>query len=127
MKRTTEFVLGLIGGIFGAGAGLLLVAGGIFGQAYMDMMDEAESVAMVDSTWITISGGLLLLLSIAAIIFAVPSLIRKNHVLSGIIQLIAGVGGFFLASLLWLVPGILMIVSGVLCFRKPQPGNHAPS
>ncbi|PTM57819.1 DUF4064 domain-containing protein [Desmospora activa] len=127
MKRTAEFVLGLIGGIFGAGIGLLVVAGGLFGQAYMDMMDEAESVAVVDSTWLTISGGLLLLLSIVAIIFAIPSLISKNHIRSGIIQLIAGVGGFLLASLLWLIPGILMIISGALCFRKPKPSDNPSS
>ncbi|MDR6226694.1 DUF4064 domain-containing protein [Desmospora profundinema] len=128
MKRTAEFVLGLIGGILGAGAGLLVLAGGLFGQAYVDLMDEAETMAEIDATWITVVGGLLLLLSIASIVFSVPSMIRKNHVLSGIIQLVAGVGGFLLASFLWLIPGILMILSGALSFRKPKAdsGGSAP-
>jgi Na+/H+ antiporter NhaB len=121
MKRTSEFVLGLIGGIFGAGLALLTIAGGVFGQELVEMAGEAEALEGVDTSMLTALGVLLLLLSVAAIVFSIPAVIRKNHILSGIIQLIAAVGGFLIVTFLWVVPGLLMIISGILCFRKPKP------
>jgi len=38
----------------------------------------------------------------------------------GALMLIAGIVGFFTVSLIWLVPGILLILGGILTFKKPR-------
>ncbi len=57
-----------------------------------------------------------LVLGIALIVFAV--LIKRNAKLFGILTLVAGAIGFFLVGLLWIVPGILAIIAGIMCLAR---------
>jgi Na+/H+ antiporter NhaB len=117
VNRTAEFVLGLIGGILGIGVGLFFIIAGLFGSAM-----ETELGGKIEGVEFVFGVGIILpLLSLLSTVFSVPSLIRKNHMLSGIINLAVGALGFFLATILWIIPGILMIISGGLSMRSPKP------
>ncbi|GGE06479.1 hypothetical protein GCM10011571_04520 [Marinithermofilum abyssi] len=117
MNRTAEFILGLIGGILGIGVGLFFIIAGLFGSAMeTELGGNIEGVEFVFGI-----GIILLLLSLLSTVFSMPSMIQKNHMLSGIINLAVGALGFFLATILWIIPGILMIISGGLSMRSPKP------
>lgn len=116
MNRTSEFVLGLIGGILGACLAILMIFGAYISSTLVDF----EQFSAINSNIILIEGILLLLLSGASILYSMPSRIQKNHVLSGVIHLITGILGFCLTFILWLLPGILLIISGALCLRKSR-------
>lgn len=82
MKRTTEFVLGLIGGIFGfIGAFMALMIGGI--DASFSSSGTSEIIGL---------GWGAVFLSILAIIGSV--LVKSKPKLGGILLIISAVGGF---------------------------------
>ncbi|EAC5533749.1 DUF4064 domain-containing protein [Listeria monocytogenes] len=126
--RKPEFVLTLIAGITGIIAGLTGVVSGGLLAALSGSEEITESVAMTtaDSEALAAMGGLTVILSglalvigIALIIFAV--LIKRNAKVFGILTLVAGVGGFFLVHLIWIVPGVLAVIAGIMCLaRKVQ-------
>ncbi|MBN2908473.1 hypothetical protein JQC72_02935 [Polycladomyces sp. WAk] len=120
MNRTTEFVLALIGGIFGLLLSLSYVLFG--GVGLVSGVEEAQQGGMV----ITVAGILLLIGSIASMILSAPSQIRKHHKWSGGVTLATGILGFFVAFILWLIPGVLLILSGALSLRIPKTDrqNH---
>ncbi|MBC1926155.1 DUF4064 domain-containing protein, partial [Listeria innocua] len=111
--RKSEFVLTLIAGITGIIAGITGIAGGGLLAAFSgsEELSNAASLTTADSEALAAAGGLTVVFSvialvvgIALIIFAV--LIKRNAKLFGILTLVAGVGGFLLVGLLWIVPGI---------------------
>lgn len=120
LNRTTEFVLALIGGIFGLLLSLSYVLFG--GVGLVSGVEEAQQGGMV----ITVAGILLLIGSIASMILSAPSQIRKHHKWSGGVTLATGILGFFVAFILWLIPGVLLILSGALSLRIPKTDrqNH---
>lgn len=126
--RKSEFVLTLIAGITGIIAGITGIAGGGLLAAFSgsEELSNAASLTTADSEALAAAGGLTVVFSvialvvgIALIIFAV--LIKRNAKLFGILTLVAGVGGFLLVGLLWIVPGILAIIAGIMCLARKGP------
>ncbi|HLR14625.1 MAG TPA: DUF4064 domain-containing protein [Bacillota bacterium] len=109
MNRTAEFVLGLIGGIFGfIGAIMALFVG------------EVDAVFSSSGTsTITSLGWLAFVFSILAIIGSVQ--VRSNAKVGGIMLLVAAVGGFISISMFYLVPGILILIAGIMGVFKKEP------
>ncbi|GAA0317495.1 DUF4064 domain-containing protein [Bacillus carboniphilus] len=109
MSRTTEFVLGLLGGIFGFfGAFFALFVGGI---------DAAFNEAGTSE----LTG-----LGFGGIIFSILGIIGSVRVKSkpkqgGIIMLIAAIGGLISISLAFLLSFILLLIAGLMgVFRKDK-------
>jgi hypothetical protein len=121
LNRTTEFVLAVIGGIFGLLLSLsFLLFGGI---GLVSGVAEAQQGGMV----MTVAGIPLLIGSVASMILSAPSQIRKHHKWSGGVTLATGILGFFIAFILWLIPGVLLIISGALSLRSPKTdGQNDP-
>ncbi|EFR91539.1 conserved hypothetical protein, partial [Listeria innocua FSL S4-378] len=79
---------------------------------------DTEALAAAGGFAVILSA-IALVIGIALIVFAV--LIKRNAKVFGILTLVAGVGGFFLVSLLWIVPGVLAVIAGIMCLaRKVQ-------
>ncbi|MDN4594863.1 hypothetical protein [Polycladomyces subterraneus] len=119
MNRTTEFVLALIGGIFGLLLSLSYVLVG--GVGLVSGVEEAQQGGIV----ITVAGILLLIGSVASMILSAPSQIRKHHKWSGGVTLATGILGFFVTFILWLIPGVLLIISGALSLRSPKTDSQS--
>ncbi|PWU70181.1 DUF4064 domain-containing protein [Gracilibacillus dipsosauri] len=109
MKRTTEFVLGLIGGFFGfIGAILALFVGGIDAAFSSDGTSE-----------ITALGWLAFFFSALAIVGSV--LVKSKAKAGGILLIISAIGGIISISMFYLVPAILIIIAGFMgLFRKDK-------
>lgn len=101
-KLTAALVLGLIGGIFGIFAAIFAVFIGGLGAAFE--ADGAETVAGL--------GFLAIFVAILGIVGGALSKGRPGP--AGILQLIAGIGGFILISGAWIISGPLLIVGGIL-------------
>ncbi|TCP52604.1 uncharacterized protein DUF4064 [Tumebacillus sp. BK434] len=112
MKRTTEFVLGLIGGIIGFG--------GAFFALFFGAIDEAVN----GST--QLSG-----LAVGAFAFSILAIVGSIVVkfkpkLGGTFMLIAAIGGLISISLFFLLPFILLLIAGLMGLirkNKPQASN----
>jgi hypothetical protein len=110
--RTTAFVCGLIGGIFGILAAIVELAGGGVGSA---LADDDEGLVLL--------GFLSLLLAITGIVGA--SLSRSHPGWSGALQIVAMIGGLLTAGLFWIISAILFLVGGIFAFaghgRRDKP------
>ncbi len=107
MNRTTEFVLGLIGGIFGIFASIIAIFIGAFGEAFFN-----------DSS-VTNAGWFAILVSIAAIVGSV--LVKSKAKVGGWIMVISGVVGFFTIGILYILSAILLLIGGLMgVFKKPK-------
>ncbi|ECB9834733.1 DUF4064 domain-containing protein [Listeria monocytogenes] len=125
-QRKTEFILTLIAGITGVIAGITGIASGGILAAFSgsEELSNTTSMTTADSEALVFAGGFILILSIvtlvlgiALIVFAV--LIKRNAKLFGILTLVAGAVGFFLVGLLlWIVPGVLAIIAGIMCLAR---------
>ncbi|EJG4805292.1 DUF4064 domain-containing protein [Listeria innocua] len=126
--RKPEFILTLIAGITGIIAGITGIAGGglLAALSGSEELSGTATMSTTDTEALAAAGGFAVILSaialvigIALIVFAV--LIKRNAKIFGILTLVAGVGGFFLVSLLWIVPGVLAVIAGIMCLaRKVQ-------
>jgi len=105
--RTGAMILGIIGGVIGLIWGIISwMVGGIVGGL---------------SELLGLGGGTMALLGFLTFVFAIMGVVgggiaRAKPKVAGILMLIAGFGGFsfFYFSLFWLLPGILLIIGGVL-------------
>jgi len=108
-KRTTEFVLGLIGGIFGIISGIMAMGVGGLGAAF-----DAEGAATVGNLGIGA-----VLLSTLGIVGSI--IVRKKAKLGGILMTIAAIGGIICISAFYILPGILLAIAGLMgIFRKAK-------
>ena len=109
-KRTTEFVLGLLGGIFGfIGSFIALAVGGI-GGAF-----GASGASTISGL-----GWLALLFSILAIVGSV--VVKHRPKLGGTFMLIAGIGGLISISMFFILPFVLLLIAGLMgLIRKDRP------
>ncbi|MBI1935703.1 DUF4064 domain-containing protein [Candidatus Woesearchaeota archaeon] len=105
-KRTVEFVLGLIGGIFGFfGAIFALMVGGLAGAF------GAKSASMVVNLgWVAI------LFSILGIVGA--SLVKSKTKLGGWLMIVSAVGGVISISFAYSLSFILLIIAGLMAVIK---------
>ncbi|HDX9654372.1 hypothetical protein COM65_19320 [Bacillus wiedmannii] len=114
MKRTTEFVLGLIGGIFGIICAFIALMIGGMGAAF-----EAEGAeSIIGLGWGAVA------LSILGIVGCV--VVKKNAKVGGIMMTVAAIGGFICISIFYLLPGVLLLIGGLMgIFRKDKAAVSA--
>lgn len=106
MKRTTEFVLGLIGGIFGfLGAFFALFIGGV--DAVLNSSGTSEIIGL---------GWAAVVFSIVAIVGSV--VVRSKAKVGGILLLVAGIGGLISISFYYILPAVLQIIAGLMTLIK---------
>ncbi|MBC1904659.1 DUF4064 domain-containing protein [Listeria innocua] len=123
--RKTEFVLTLIAGITGIIAGITGIASGVIVAASSESEELANAASLIntDSEALAAAGGLTVIFSIIALVLGIALLvfavlIKRNAKLFGILTLVAGAVGFFLVGLLWIVPGVLAIIAGIMCLAR---------
>ncbi|MCU9612373.1 DUF4064 domain-containing protein [Caldibacillus lycopersici] len=106
MSRTTEFVLGLLGGIIGVFAAFFaLLIGGV---------DAAFSSD--GSSDITGLGWFAIIFSIVGIVGA--SMVKGKTRLAGILMIISAIGGLISISMFYLVSAILLLIAGLMAVFK---------
>ena len=107
MKRTAEFVLGLIGSIWA----ILIAIGTIFISGFAPVTNELAGTAMITNSIGLIS-------AICAVIFA--CLVNSKTKVSGIIMTVCGIVvlGVFLTNFIQIIPAILLIIAGVMCLTR---------
>lgn len=123
--RKPEFILTLIGGITGIIAAITGMIGASASKMIGNSTDMQSSLEMSSSDiqqFDSIGSKLMILaviaLIVAIILFVLSFQIKKNAKMFGIIILILSVAGFFLLQFLWIVPGVLGIVAGILCLAR---------
>lgn len=123
--RKPEFVLTLIAGITGFIAGLtgMLGAGaskliGTSSQTQQDLDLSSSDLQKIDSVGSTLIVLSIIALIVAVVLFVLSFQIKKNAKVYGIVILILSVIGFFLLKLLWIVPGVLGIIAGIMCLAR---------
>ncbi|HLS09872.1 DUF4064 domain-containing protein [Lentibacillus sp.] len=116
MNRTTEFVLGLIGGIIGFFAAILaLFVGGV---------DAAFSES--GSSSITGLGWSAFVFSALAIVGAV--VVKSKANLGGILLIVSAIGGLISISMFYLISFILIGIAGLMgVFRKDKSNESTGS
>ncbi|EEM56591.1 MULTISPECIES: DUF4064 domain-containing protein [Bacillus cereus group] len=114
MKRTAEFVLGLIGGIFGIICAFIALLIGGMGAAF-----EAEgATTIIGLGWGAVG------LSILGIVGSV--MVRSKAKAGGIMMTVAAIGGFICISIFFLLPGVLLLIGGLMgIFRKVKASVSA--
>lgn len=101
MKRTTEFVLGLVGGIFG----VLFAFGALFIGGLGAAFDAEGANSIIGSAWVAVA------LSILGIVGSV--VVRSKAKAGGIMMTVAAAGGLICISAFYILPGILLLISGL--------------
>lgn len=114
-KRTAEFVLGLIGGIFGIISGIMAMAIGGLGTAF-----EAQGASTVGNL-----GIVAILLSVLGIVGSI--VVKSKGKLGGLFMTIAAIGGIICVSALFILPGILLIIPGIMGLVKKNQSKLANS
>ncbi|WP_187173259.1 DUF4064 domain-containing protein [Enterococcus faecium] len=125
-KRKTEFILILISGITGILCSLLALMGGMFLSSIdSTTLNTTELTSKDIDMLVNLSGNVVLFgginLVFSIMIFIIGFLVRKNQktVVYGISLLILSIIPFFLLTLLWVIPGVLGIIAGLmLLIRK---------
>jgi ribosomal protein S27AE len=111
-ERTAEFILGLIGGIFG----ILAVPGLLFLGAVSRYFGGPDTILM----W-AVGGGILSIIGLIGAAF-----VKSRPKAAGAIMLISGFLGLFLALGLW-IGALLLIVAGIVALiRKEKPAQPSP-
>lgn len=104
MKRTAEFVLGLIGGIFGVIGSVIVMSLAIYG------MEGYTDNALL--TYISI----VLIIEIGLLVLA--CLVNKvNNIVYGVCMIILPLVTLFMSLFTLIIPVILQIISGAIAFR----------
>lgn len=112
-KRTKEFVFGLIGGIFGIIAGITALFVGGIGVVF-----GLSDAGLVGSLGISA-----ILFSILGIIGAI--VVQKNGKIGGLLMTAAAIGGAISISAFYILPGILLIIPGIMgLIKEIQPGRE---
>lgn len=106
MNRTTEFVLGLIGGIFGIISALMALFIGSAGAAF-----GASGASSISHLGIGA-----LILSILGLVGG--CIVKSKTKLGGIFMVVGAVGGVICVSAFYILPGILLIIGGLMALIK---------
>ncbi|WP_109689916.1 DUF4064 domain-containing protein [Tumebacillus permanentifrigoris] len=111
MKRTAEFVIGLIGGI----VGILCGFSGVLLGGVAEAMQVDGSGTVSAASWVAI------LFSVLGIVGA--SIVRKKTGLGSLFMIISAVVGFICISFFYTVPALLLLIAGIMGFaRKDKSG-----
>jgi len=112
-KRTTEFVLGLIGGIFGFFGSFIAFAVGSLGKAFY--VSNASTISTL--------GWFALLFSILGIVGSV--VVKHKPKLGGILMLISAVGGLISISFFFIPAFVLLLIAGLMGLLRKDPKNES--
>lgn len=105
--RTTEFILGLLGGIFG------------FGGAVFALMFGAVDEAVSGNSEVSGLGWAAMLFSALAIIGAV--MVRSKPKVGGALMLVSGIGGFISIFVFYTLSALLLVIAGLMgLFKKDK-------
>ncbi|MFI8709545.1 DUF4064 domain-containing protein [Bacillus sp. NPDC077411] len=120
MKRTAEFITGLIGGIFGVLLSFLMVIGSVSyinsGDSFSyDNSEGFEYMIVLFSSSLIIQIGLLVLACCVN---------KINNTVYGICMIVLSVISLLLSVFVLTLPVILQIVSGALAFRTLQQKSN---
>lgn len=100
--RNTARILGIVGGILGVIAAIIiLVAGG-----------TGEFFGLPLSGFVTSLGWLALVFSVLGIIGGALAISQPGW--AGVLMIIAAIGGFVFATLLYIPAGVLLLIGGIL-------------
>ncbi|WP_242220087.1 DUF4064 domain-containing protein [Bacillus cereus group sp. BfR-BA-01380] len=128
MKRTAEFITGLIGGIFGCllslFIGFCLVSYAKFGDSAYSTYGDSVSYANSEGSEVMI-----ILFSIALIIqiglLVLACCVNKvNNIAYGVCMIVLSIISLLLSVFILLIPVVLQIVSGALAFRTLQQKSN---
>jgi len=129
MGRTTELILGLIGGIINTLFGLIIFILTLVGGTFLAALP-----------FIGFGGGLITLLGLILLIVCVLGLVgacivRRNHTAAGVLMIISGGLLLFVAiptflaviGIFMLIGCVLLIIAGIMaCVKKPDPYTSQP-
>jgi hypothetical protein len=105
LKRTTEFVLGLLGGIFGFGGAFFALFVGVWNEEISNL------------------GSIAFIFSIIAIIGSI--VVKFKAKLGGWMLLISGFGILFSISFFGVLPALLIVPAGLMgIIRKPKVSEN---
>lgn len=109
MKRTTEFVLGLIGGIFGIFSAIIaLFIGGV--DAAFSSSGTSDIVGL---------GWSAVILSIVGIVGSV--VVKGKAKFGGVLMIVSAIGGIISISMFYILPAVLLLIGGLMgVFRKDK-------
>jgi hypothetical protein len=106
-KRTTEFILGLIGGIFGFIGAIIALAIGAVGSAL-----GGEGASTISSL-----GWLAIVFSILGIVGC--AVVKNKPRLGGIFMLVSAIGGLISISFFYALSFVLLLIAGLMgIFKK---------
>lgn len=109
MKRTAEFVLGLIGGIFG----ILCAFIALFIGRVASAMEAEGASNVIGLGWAAV------VLSILGIVGSV--MVKSKAKVGGAMMTIAAIGGFICISFIYILPAVLLLIGGLMgIFRKEK-------
>jgi len=129
MKRTTEFILGLIGGSIGLLWSTFWLLSGLGNMSTLFTRHGTASDLEIFGFYSALAGAGMILMCAVAIIFSIPAIMNKNNKLAGGLIMAAGILGLIPGFIFfWLIPGTLLIISGAMALRDPlKKENNNPS
>lgn len=109
-SRTKEFVMGLIGGIFGFFASLVALFIGGLAASFGSVFGSSDAVS---------TGNLVIGLGWMAVLFSIlgivgAAIVKNSTKLGGWFMIIAAVGGVISTFVAFILPGILLLVAGIM-------------
>ncbi|WP_124727912.1 DUF4064 domain-containing protein [Staphylospora marina] len=108
MKRTTEWILGLIGGILGVGGALFVISSGI-----------ADEVVIGGGAVLSLLGWSALAAALVGIAGSV--LVKSRASLGGALMLLSAVWDIISISLFYVLPALLLLIAGFMgVFRREK-------
>ena len=110
-KRTVEFVLGILGGIFGFLGAMFVL---FFGSIYSSFGGKDAST--------------LVSLGLAAMLFAIlgitgAALVKNKAKLGGAFMIISAIGGVISISFMYALSFILLIIAGLMAILKKEKSS----
>ena len=108
MTRTAEFVLGLLGGIFGFFASIFALAVGGVGSAF----NASGASTIVGLGWSA------MLFSIVGIVGA--ALVKNKTKLGSWLMIVSAVAGLILISFFYILPFVLLLTGGLIGLLKKE-------
>jgi len=111
-ERTAEFVLGLIGGIFG----ILVAPGLFFAGGFIAALGGPTTLF----GW-AIGGGILSIIGLIGAAF-----VKSHPRPAGVIMLVCGFLGLFVALGLW-IGALLLLVSGIIALIRKEKAVQPPT
>jgi len=123
--RNTATILGIIGGILGMIFSTVIIIAGIAMQFVGTIIPNDVDIPMNILRLLPLFGNMAIVRGIGALIFAIVGLIaginvKKRHQLAGVFLLIAAIAGYIFLFVGFIVPGILLIIGGILALVSKE-------